>query len=436
MQKFFQFRELNARYATEIFGGLTTFLTMSYIIFVNPVILAQCGMDANAVRVATCVASALGTILMGILARYPIAQAPAMGHNAFFAFIVCGTLGYSWPVALGANFISGTIFLLLSLTRLWEDLVDAVPPALKHSIAVGIGLLIALIGMEYGGIVVGHPATLITLGNLSSPAVLVTLVGVLVTVLFIAMRIPGAILWGMLAAALVGIPLKVVQYHGLVSLPPSVTPTFLKLDLMGALKSGLIPIIFVFFFLDIFDTMGTLIGVGTQGGFVKNGKMPRANRAMLADALATVAGTAMGTSTVSSYIESATGIAQGARTGFANLVTGALFLVALFFNPLAEMFAGTYQNSFHPVVASPLIIVGYMMLRSVTQINWEDVTEAIPAFFTILIMPFTFSITEGIAVGFISYSLLKLVSGRGREVHWIIYLFAFLFVLRYILLPK
>ncbi len=432
MWKIFGFDRTQHHFRSEIVGGLTTFMTMSYIIFVNPVILSAAGMDANAVRVATGISAALGTLLMGILGRYPIAQAPAMGHNAFFAFVVCGTMGYSWPVALGANFISGSLFVVLSLFKLWEGLVNAIPGSLKHGIATGIGLLIAIIGMEYGGIVVSHPATFMTLGKLNSPAVLVTMVGMVSILVLMQLRIPGALLWGLLVATLAGLIAGVIKFNGIISLPPSLEPTFFKLDILGAIKAGLIPIIFVFFFLDVFDTMGTLIGVSAQGGFLKDEKLPRANQAMLADALATVTGTLLGTSTVTSYIESSTGIAQGARTGLANLVTALLFILALFFNPLAEMIGGTYGNGLHPVIAPALIVVGYLMIKSVVYINWDNFSESVPAFLSIIIMPFTFCITEGIAFGFISYTLLKLVGGQGRQVHWFVYVITVLFISRYL----
>jgi len=443
IRSLFKFAELNTNFRSETIGGVTTFMTMSYIIFVQPVILASAGMDQGAVMVATCVSSALTTLLMGFLANYPIALAPAMGHNIFFAVVVCGVLGYKWDVALGAIFISGSIFTVLSVFGLWETLVEAVPDSLKHSIAAGIGLLIALIGLEYGGVVVDTPDVLVGLGDLSSPPVLVTLFGLGLIAILMTLRIPGAILWGIVGAALLGIPLGIVEYTGVVSAPPSIAPTLFKLDIPGAFRTGLFPIIFVFFFLDLFDTMGTLIGVADQAGFIKNGKLPRASRAMLADAIGTILGALLGTSTVTSYIESSTGISQGARTGFANIITALLFLLALFFSPLAQMIGGTYLYEttlagqaavlkLHPIIAPALIIVGYLIIRSVTRINWDDATDAIPSFLVIIMMPLTTSITEGIAFGFISYTLLKLVSGRGREVHWIVYLFAALFVIRYI----
>jgi AGZA family xanthine/uracil permease-like MFS transporter len=432
--RFFKLEENKTSIRIEMLGGLTTFMTMSYIIFVQPAILSAAGMDKGAVMFATCISSALATLLMGLLAKYPIALAPAMGHNVFFAVIVCGTMGYSWQVALGAVFISGSIFIILSILKVWGGLIASVPDSLKHAIAVGIGLFIALIGLEYGGLVVDTPGVLLGLGELTSKPAALVLFGVAVTSALMALRIPGAILIGILATALLGIPLGVVQYQGIFAAPPSVLPTLFKLDILGALQSGLFTIIFIFFFLDLFDTMGTLVGVSGPAGFLKKGKLPRANQAMLSDAIGTVGGALLGTSTVTSYIESATGVSQGAKTGLANIFTSFLFLIALFFGPLAGMIGGEYVYkglTLHPVVAPPLIIVGYLMMKCVTRINWEDLTEAIPAFLTIIIMPLTLSITEGIAFGFISYSLLKLVTGRGREVHWIIYFFSVLFIFRY-----
>jgi AGZA family xanthine/uracil permease-like MFS transporter len=430
----FRLSENRTTVRREMTGGITTFLTMSYIIFVQPAVLSSAGMDKGAVMVATCVASAVATLLMGLLARYPVALAPAMGHNIFFAVIVCGTMGFSWQVALGANFISGILFVVLAMAGFWGRLVKAVPNSLKNAIGVGIGLLIAFIGLEYGGLVVDTPGVLVGLGDLTSRPVALVLFAVILIAVLMTLRVPGAILLGILGTALLGIPLGLVKYHGVMSMPPSVAPTFLKLDIVGALKTGLVPVIFVLFFLDVFDTVGTLIGVSGPAGFLRDGQLPRADRAMLSDAVGTVTGTLMGTSTVTSYIESATGIQQGARTGLANIPTALLFLAALFFSPLAEMIGGevTYDGLvLRPVVAAPLIVVGYLMMRCVTSIDWEDLTEAMPAFLAIIIMPLTLSITEGISFGFISYSLLKLVSGKGRQVHWLIYLFAGLFIVRY-----
>jgi AGZA family xanthine/uracil permease-like MFS transporter len=411
-------------------------MTMSYIIFFQPAVLSACGMDKGAVMVATCISSAVATLLMGLLAKYPIALAPAVGHNIFFAVIVCGTMGYSWQVALGAVFISGLVFVLLSLAGVWGKLVSAVPDSLKYAIAVGIGFLISFVGMEYCGLVVDTPGVLVGIEDLTSKPVILALFGVMLTAVLMVLKVRGAILIGILATAFLGIPLGVVHFNGILAAPPSVSPTFFKLDIIGAFQTGLISVVFVFFFLDLFDTVGTLIGVSSQAGFLKKGKLPRANKAMFADAVGTVSGALLGTSTVTSYIESATGIAQGARTGLANIFTSFFFLIALFFSPLAEMIGGEYVYNdmiLRPVIAPPLIIVGFLMMKTITRIEWADLTEGLPAFLTVIVIPMTFSITEGIAFGFISYSILKLVSGKGKEVHWMIYLFAVLFVIRYII---
>ena len=436
LEKTFRLAENGTTVRRELLGGATTFMTMSYIIFVQPAVLGTTGMDKGAVMVATCLASALATLLTGLLARYPIAQAPAMGHNIFFAVIVCGTMGYTWQVALGANFLSGLIFVGLALAGVWGKMVAAVPDALKYGIAVGIGLLIALVGLEYGGIVVDSPGVLVSLGDLTSPPVLLALFGLALTAVLLVIRFPGAILVGILATAAAGLPLGIVKFRGLVAPVPSLAPTFLKLDIAGAVETGLVAVVFVFFLLDVFDAIGTLIGIGGSAGFLREGKLPRADQAMLADAVGTVGGVLLGTSTVSSYIESVTGIAQGARTGLANVMTSALFLCALFFSPLAEMIGGEVSyggTTLRPIIAPALILVGYMMMRCVKFVDWDDLSEAIPAFLCIVIMPLTLSITEGISFGFISYALLKIVSGKGRKVHGLIYLFAGLFVARYIL---
>lgn len=420
---------------TEVMGGVTTFMTMSYIIFLQPALLSSTGMDRGAVMVATCLSSALATLLMGLFAKYPIALAPGMGLNVFFAVTVCGMMGFTWQVALGAVFISGCLFLFLSLLKVWGKLVAAVPDSLKNAIAVGIGLFIALVGLEYGGIVVDDPAAYVGIGDLTSRPVMLVLFGVLVTSFFMAVRVRGAILLGILATAAAGLPLGIVKFQGIVSAPPSIMPTLFKLDILGALKTGLITVIFIFFLIDLFDTMGTLIGVSGPAGFLKDGKLPRANQAMLSDAIGTVSGALLGTSTVTSYIESATGIAQGARTGLSNVITSFLFLIALFFSPLALMIGGeTIHNGavLRPVIAPALIMVGYMMMKCVRWIKWDELAEAIPAFLAIIIMPLTLSITEGISFGFISYSFLNLVTGRGKKVHWLIYLFSLLFIVRYI----
>jgi AGZA family xanthine/uracil permease-like MFS transporter len=428
----------------EVIAGVTTFMTMSYIIFVQPAVLSACGMDFGAVMVATCVSSAIATFVMGFLANYPIALAPAMGHNLYFAFTVCGTvamggLGYRWETALAAVFVSGALFLILSFWGMRELIMSVVPQSLKSAIAVGIGLLIALVGLEWAGIVVDKPGTLVGLGDLGTVPVLISFAGLAVMSTLMAMGVRGAIVIGMCVSLLIGLFSGVVTYEGVVSAPPSISPTFFKLDI-GSLFSGtgILTVIFIFFFLDLFDTIGTLIGVSEQAGFMIDGRLPRARKALLADAVGTVSGAIMGTSTVTSYIESASGISEGGRTGLSNLVTGMFFLLALFFYPLAKMIGGGFPASegiiLYPVIAPALIIVGSFMFKGIARIDWDDITEAIPAFITIIIMPLTFSITEGIAFGFIAYSALCTVKGEWRRAHWLVHLISVLFLIRYIFL--
>lgn len=437
LERLFKLKQNNTTPGQEMIGGLTTFMTMAYIIFVQPAVLSAAGMDFGAVMVATCVSSAVAIFFMAFLANYPIALAPAMGHNFFIVYTVCLTMGIPWQTALGANFISGVIFIILSFFGFRESLVNSIPTSLKQAIAVGIGLFIALIGFQWAGIVKYTPGTIVGLGDLHSPPVLLAIFGLFVITILYTLRIKGAIVIGIIATAVVGIPLGIVKYYGVLSAPPSVAPTFLKLNVAAAFALSLLPTIFILFFLDLFDTVGTLIGVSEQAGFIKEGKLPKARQALLSDAIGTVTGTIMGTSTVTSYIESSTGVASGARTGLANITTGVLFLIALLFYPLVKMIGGGYVfdgGVLYPVTAPALIIVGTLMMSGVTKINWKDFSEAIPAFLTIVIMPYAYSITEGIAVGFIFYTVLKLITGRIKDVHPILIIFAVLFVLRYIFL--
>jgi len=438
LQRLFKLKENRTDAKTEMMAGVTTFMTLSYIIFVQPTVLSSCGMDFGAVLVATCVSSAVATFLMAFYANYPIALAPGMGQNFFFAYTVVLKMGIPWQKALGAVFLSGVLFLALSFFGFREKLIDGIPGSLKEAIAVGIGLFIAMIGFQWSGIVVGSPSTLVGLGSLHSAPVLLSIFGLLLTVTLVAARVRGALLWGILATGLAGLPLGVVKYHGILGPVPSLAPTFLKLDIAGAFDLGLVSVIFVFFFLALFDSVGTLIGVSNQAGLLVNGKLPRAREALSADAFGSVSGALMGTSTVTAYVESAAGVAEGGRTGLANVVTGILMLAALSLYPLSRMVGDGFKlpngQQVYPVVAPALIVVGSMMLGNVRRIRWDDATEAIPAFLTMALMPFAFSITEGIAFGFISYSLLKLITRRGREVHGLVYLFAALFVIRYIYL--
>ena len=443
IEKLFDLQASGTTVRREIVAGCTTFMTLSYIIFVQPAILSVTGMDSGAVMTATCIASALAMILMAFLANYPFALAPAMGHNVYFAFTVCGLasmggFGYSWQQALGAVFIAGVLFILLSFVGLRQTVMNILPVSLRNAIPVGIGLLIALVGLEWAGIVKASPATYVTLGDLKSAPALLSLFGLglgLIAVLLV-LNTNGAILIGILVSTAIGLLTGMIKYQGVVSAPPSVAPTFLKLQLNIFAEPKLLMAVAVFFFLDLFDTVGTLVGVGQQSGLMVDGKLPKARQALLSDAVATSTGALLGTSTVTTYIESASGISAGGRTGLTNIVTALLMLLALFFHPLIKTVGAGYpigENVFlYPVIAPALIIVGSMMLRNVTYIDWDDVTESIPAFLTMLMMPLTFSITEGIAFGFISHALLKLVKGKGRQIHWLIYFFAVLFIGRYI----
>jgi len=435
LDRVFRLTESGTTVRTEVLAGLTTFLTMSYIIFVQPAVLSTTGMDFRAVLAATCIVSAIGTYLMAFLANYPIALAPAMGHNFFFAFTVVAGMGYSWQVALGAVFISGILFLLMSMWGIREALVHAIPDSLKRGIAVGIGLLITLVGLEWSGLVAGNPATLVTLGHLREPAVWMSAAGILVTCALLVRKWRGAIIAGILTSTLIGLGFGVVHYHGIVSAPPSIAPVAFKLDIRGALSLGAVPVIFTFFLLDLFDSIGSLIGIAEQGDFMRDGQLPRAREALLADAIGTTVSGLLGNSTVVSYIESATGVAEGAKTGLANVVTGTLMLSGLFFAPLAQMIGeGTKSASglmLYPTVAPALIVVGAFMMRGVGRIDWNEPLEYIPAFITIVLIPFTFSITDGIAFGFISYVALAVISGRWRKLHWLLIVFTGLFLVRY-----
>jgi adenine/guanine/hypoxanthine permease len=438
LERLFKLKDNGTSVRTEIMAGVTTFMTLSYILFVQPTVLSACGMDFGAVLAATCIASALATFLMGLYANYPIALAPGMGQNFFFTYTVVLQMGISWEKALGAVFLSGMLFLILSFFGFREKVIDGIPESIKEAIAVGIGLFIALVGFQWAGVVVASPGTLVALGNLTSRPVLLSLSGLLLTIVLIAGRVRGAILWGILATALGGLPLGVVRYHGFIGAFPSISPTLFKLDIAGSFGLGLASVVFVFFFLALFDSVGTLIGVTSQAGLLVGGKLPRAKQALAADAFGSVAGALLGTSTVTAYVESAAGVAEGGRTGLANFVTGGLMLLGLFLHPLSRMIGEGYPmasgSRIYPVVAPALIVIGSMMLKNVRRIQWDDATEAIPAFLTMVMMPFSFSITEGISFGFISYAVLKLTSGRAREVHWIVYTFTLLFILRYLFL--
>lgn len=434
-ERIFRLTENRSDVATELRAGLVTFMTASYIIFVQPAVLSQAGMDFGAVMTATCLSAALGCFIMGFWANYPIALAPGMGINFYFTFTVVLGQGIPWQVALGAVFISGVVLIVLTITKFREILINAIPGYLKHGIAAGIGFFITFIGFVQGGLVTDHPVTLVQLGDLRSLPALFTVSGLILIGTLMQRKVKGAILIGMVALSVLALPFGVVKYHGLVSLPPSMASTWMQLDIVAALDLGFLTIAAVFVFVDLFDTAGTLVGVGQQGGFIRDGKLPRATRALMSDSVGTTFGAVAGTSTVTCYIESSAGVAEGGRTGLASVATGLLFLLALFFAPVAQMVGGGFQTeagqTLYPITAPVLIIVGCLMAGNLTEINWRQWDEALPAFLIVVGMPLTYSIADGMALGFISYPLIKIFTGKSREVHWCLYLIAVLFVLRY-----
>ena len=438
LDSLFHLTERGTSIRTEVLAGVTTFSALAYIIFVQPAVLSACGMDFGAVMVATCVASAIATLLMAWFANYPIAVAPAMGHNFFFAYSVVLGMAVPWQVALGGVAVAGILFILTAGIGLRERLITAIPKSLKHAIAVGIGLLIAMVGLQWAGVIVDSPGTLVTLGNLKTPPVLVSLFGLVVMAGLFVRGFRGALLIGMVTTSVAAWLFGLVEFQGVVSAPPSVAPTLLQLDILGAFRPEMITVIFVFFFLALFDSVGTLVGVAEQAGLMRNGTLPRARGPLLADAVGTVVGAGLGTSTVTAYIESATGVSAGGRTGLANIITAGLFLLSLFFTPLVRVIGGGYEVeagvTLYPVVAPALILVGTMMMKGVRLVEWDDPTEAIPAFLTTIVMPLAVSITDGIAFGFISYASLKVTTGRAREAHWLVHVFAVLFLVRYVAL--
>jgi AGZA family xanthine/uracil permease-like MFS transporter len=433
MERVFKLRENNTNVRTEVLAGVTTFMTMAYIIIVNPQILSDAGVPFEAAVFATCMSAAVATLLMAFLANYPFALAPGMGLNAYFAYSVVLGMGISWQTALGAVFISGVIFLIISVTQVREYIVNAVPMSLKSAIAAGIGLFIAFIGLQNGGLVVDSPATLVTIANIRQPEAVLTLIGLVVTGALLARNVRGAILIGMVISALIGIPMGLVDFsEGFFALPrfSEWAPTFGKLDIMGALNTGLLTIVFAFLFVDFFDTAGTLIGVSTRAGFLdERGRLPRAGRAFTADAIGTIFGSISGTPTVTTYVESTAGVAVGGRTGLTAVVVAVGFLLALFLKPLITALAAVGS-----ITAPALILVGSMMVRSVLNVNWDDASDGIPAFIAMVAMPLVYSISEGISLGFIAYAVVKALAGKAKEVHWVMWVLAALFVLRYLFL--
>ncbi len=438
ISNFFKLKEHQTTFRTEWMAGLTTFMTMAYILAVNPGMLSSTGMDKGALFTATALASIVGTLAMALLANLPFALAPGMGLNAIFAFTICGALGASWQTALTAVLIEGIIFIALTFLRVREAIIDAIPMPIKHAISVGIGLFIAFIGFNNSGIVKTGMSALpdgnligliVSLGDLTSPSALVALAGIIVTGALLARRVKGAILYGILASTLLSVPMGLISFNGFVpvQLPPSIAPIFMKFDFSNVFTMDMILIMFTLLFVDMFDTVGTLIGVSDRAGMLdKNGKVPNAKQALLADAIGTTVGACLGTSTVTTYVESAAGVTEGGRTGLTALSTAFFFMLALFFSPVFLMVPAA-------ATAPALIIVGMFMMAPVSKIHWDDFTEAIPAFLTFVMMPFSYSIADGITFGIVSYVLIKLASNRSKDIPVLTYVLAALLVLKYVI---
>ena len=430
LERYFDFHKLGTNWRTEILAGVTTFMTMAYIVFVNPAILHEAGMPLAAATAATCISAAAGSLLMGIFARYPIALAPGMGLNAYFTYTVVKGMGVPWQTALGAVFISGVAFFLLTLVGLRQLIIAAIPVELYAAVAAGVGLFIALIGFRNSGIIVPHPATTVTLGNLRDPNTALALAGLSIISVLMAWRVRAAMLIGIVATTLAGFALHLIQWKPQPYSLADLSATALQLDLRSTLKIGFFEIVFVFLFIDLFDNIGTLVAVGKRAGlFDHANRIPRVNRILFSDATATIVGSLTGTSTVVSYIESAAGVSAGGRSGVTAIVTGLLFLVALFVAPAAGVIPAA-------ATSPALIVVGSLMMSTASEIAWTDPEVSVPAFLTMMAIPLTFSIANGLAFGFIAYALLKILCGKFREVNWFVYALAALFLARFIYLGK
>jgi adenine/guanine/hypoxanthine permease len=424
IERYFRLSENQTTVRQEFLGGLTTFVTMAYIVVVNPQILSQAGMPVEGVVFATCISAAVATLVMGLYANYPIALAPGMSLNAYFTYSVCLSMHVPWRTALAVVFFSGTLFLLLTVTRVREQIVNGMPDCLKHATATGIGMFIAFIGLRNAGMVIANPATFVGLGTFADHATQTACMGLALTLVLMVRRVNAAILIGILGTTFLGILRGIAHWPtGILSLP-NPGSTFLKLDFRSAIHLGLLEILFAFLFVDLFDNVGTLVGVCEQGGFMKDGKIPRVGRALIADAVGTLFGSLTGTSTVTSYIESAAGVAAGARTGLSNLFVAVFFLAAMFCSPVAAA-VPAYAT------APALIVVGALMTQSIARVDWRDFSEAAPAFITILATPLTFSIATGLSLGMISYTVVKIAAGKLRDVNTLVWILTVLFILRY-----
>ncbi|MBD1572145.1 NCS2 family permease [Vibrio sp. S17_S38] len=427
LERLFKLKQHGTTVRSEIVGGLTTFATMAYIIFVNPAIMSTSGMDPGALFVATCVGAAIGTLLMAFYANWPVGLAPGMGLNAFFAFTVVGEMGYSWQVALGAVFISSVIFAAMSYTSLREWILDSIPHSLRYSMTAGVGLFLGLIGLKTAGIVVENPATLVSLGDFTAPNAILAACCFLIISVLSERKVFGAVLIGIFGVTAVGWSLGIVEYHGVFAAPPSIAPTFMAMDITGALEVSMISVILAFLFVNMFDTAGTLVGVAERANLIdkETGKIQNLRKALKADSIASVAGACVGCPPVTSYVESAAGVAAGARTGLSSVVVGLLFIAAIFVSPLAGMIPGY-------ATAGALIYVAFVMMNSMQHIKWNDFTDAAPAAMTALMMPLTFSIANGIALGFITYTVLKFATGKRSEISVCMYVLTAVFIAKLI----
>ena len=425
--RYFKFAENQTSVRQELLGGLTTFVTMAYIVVVNPQILAQAGMPADGVVFATCLAAAVATLVMGLYANYPIALAPGMSLNAYFTYSVCLAMHVPWQTALAVVFFSGVLFLVLTVTKVREQIVNGMPDCLKHATAAGIGMFIAFVGLRNAKLVVANSATFVGLGSFADKEVQTACFGLALTLILMARKINGAIFIGIIGTTVLGMLRGISSWPTTFFSMPHPSSTFLKLDFRGALHLGFLEILFAFLFVDLFDNVGTLVGVCEQGGFIKDGKIPRVGRVLLADSVGTIFGALTGTSTVTSYIESAAGVAAGARTGFSNIAVAGLFLLAMFCSPLATAIPAY-------ATAPALILVGVLMSQSLAMVMWNDFSEALPAFITMLATPLTFSIATGLSLGLISYTVVKLASGKLKEINALVWILTALFILRYVYL--
>lgn len=427
LKEYFKFKERNTNYSTETIAGLTTFLTMAYIVILNPSVLSKAGMDFDGVFFATIIASVVGCLIMGIFANYPIAIAPGLAMNAYFSFVVVISMGIAWQEALGAVFISSLIFLLLSLTTFRQAVINAIPSSMKEGISAGIGLFISFVGLQSAHIVVASPATLVTLGNFTDPVTYMSLIGLFISIILVINNVRGALFLGMIITSVISFLFGYITLPDTIFSMPQFGDTFMQMDIAGAISHNLFTIIFTFFIVTLFDTTGTMLGIAKQAGLMKGDTFPNVKSALLADSVASLIGAVFGTSPTSAYVESGSGVASGGRTGFVNIIIALLFILMLFAAPLAKVLAQV------PAVTAPaLIIVGFYMMSSLSRIDWNNMPEALPAFLIVLMMPLSYSITDAVGIGIISYCLIKIFCGKIKQVHPLLYAFMLLFIIQFV----